>query len=217
MLRRAAVEPAVLTWVIALPVLLALAVAVGGGPVVLDAIDPAAAAARSGLLDVALDAVDVAGSLPVWGVIVLSLSLAAARTSPGRAAEVVIVSVAAEAAATAIKALVGRARPAGADVADLLVVAGFPSGHVTRTAVLVGVLLVFMPWARRRPRLVLVGGLVAVAVMGVARVSSSSHYTSDVIGGALLAALVLAAWQLFRVQLARRPTQAAPAQDPRVS
>ena len=217
MLRKPAVEAAALTWLLALPVLIGLAAAVRAGPVVLDAIDPAAAAARSGLLDVALDAVDFAGSLPVWGVIVLSLSLAAARTSPGRAAEVVTVSVAAEAAATAIKALVGRARPAGADVADLLVAAGFPSGHVTRTAVLVGVLLVAVPWARRRRRLVLVGGLVAVAVMGAARVSSSSHYTSDVIGGALLAALVLAAWQLLRVPLAKLRTPGSRGADPRAS
>lgn len=198
MLRRAALNQAVLTWVLALPVLIGLAVAVRGGPVVLDAIDPAAAAARSGLLDGALDAVDFVGSLPVWGAVVAALSLVAARTSLGRGAEVLVVAVAAEAAATAIKALVGRARPAGADIPDLLVAAGFPSGHVTRTAVLVGVLFVAVPAARRRPRLVLTFGLTAVAVMGVARVSSSSHYTSDVIGALLLAALILAAWHVWR-------------------
>lgn len=198
MLRRPALDRAGLTWVLGLPVLIGLAVAVRGGPVVLDAIDPAVAAGRSGLLDVALDAVDFVGSLPVWGVNVVALSLVAARTSPGRGAEVLVVSVAAEAAATAIKALVGRARPVEAEITDLLVPAGFPSGHVTRTAVLVGVLLVAMPRAGRRPRVQLILGLAAVTVMGVARVSSDSHYTSDVIGALLLAALILAAWHAWR-------------------
>lgn len=63
MLRPSGSGRATLTWVLALPVLVALAVAVRGGPVVLDAIDPRFAAARSGPLDVALDAVDFVGSL----------------------------------------------------------------------------------------------------------------------------------------------------------
>lgn len=51
----------------------------------------------------------------------------------------------------------------------------------------------------RRPALVtvLAFGLRAAFLMGIARVSSGAHYTTDVIGGWLLAAAILATWTLW--------------------
>lgn len=199
MLNRVPDRMTAITLVLALTVLGFLAVAVRSGPLGLDAADPGLLALRrAGFAGGLLDAVDLVGSLPVWGATVALLALLVARTGFRRSAELVGVAVVSEVAATAVKAVVGRARPPGADVGDLLIAAGFPSGHVTRTAVLVGVLLVLVPWTTRRPRLVLAAGLAAVALMGFARVSSGWHYTSDVLGACLLAAAILAGWHAWR-------------------
>ena len=185
---------AALSVALAVPVLVVLAVAVRGGPTALDVVDPSIAALRVGPLDALLDAVDLAGSLPVWAFAVAMLTVRLARTGLRLGAEALVVAVGAEAAVTAIKALVGRARPPGAELADLFVAAGFPSGHVTRTAVLVGIVIALAPWTARRPRLAIPLAVVSVVLMGLARVSSGAHFTSDVVGACLLAAGILAAW-----------------------
>lgn len=188
----------VVTATVALVSLIGLALTARSGPLPFDPpVGLWAADRRAGWVGAVVDAVNVAGSLPVWWSLVLAL-VAAARTSMGQRVQALAVAGGAEAAATAIKALVGRARPPGADVTDLLVAAGFPSGHVTRTAVFVGLILVLVPWASRHRRLVVGLGLVAVVLMGFARVSAGAHYASDVVGAALLAAVILAAWQLLR-------------------
>lgn len=194
MLSGARRQVAALAFALALPVLIILAVAVREGPTVLDAVDPIFVALRVGPLDTLLDGVDLAGSLPVWAFAIALLTVMLARTERRLGVEVFVVAVGAEAAATAIKALVGRARPAGAELADLVVAAGFPSGHVTRTAVLVGIVIALAPWTSRRPGLAIALAIVAVALMGLARVSSGAHFTSDVVGACLLAAGSLAGW-----------------------
>lgn len=185
---------AALSVALAVPVLVVLAVAVRGGPTAVDVVDPTLAALRVGPLDALLDAVDLAGSLPVWAIVVAMLTIMLARTELRLGAEVLVVTIGAEAAATAIKALVGRARPPGAELADLLVAAGFPSGHVTRTAVLAGIVIALAPWTARRPGLAIALAIVVVVLMGLARVSSGAHFTSDVVGACLLAAGILAGW-----------------------
>ena len=185
---------AALSFALAVPVLVVLAIAVRGGPTVLDVVDPILVALRVGPLDALLGAVDLAGSLPVWAFAVAMLTVMLARTELRLGAEAFFVAVGAEAAAAAIKALVGRARPPGAELADHFVAAGFPSGHVTRTAVLVGLVIALAPWAARRPRLAIPLAVVSVALMGLARVSSGAHFTSDVVGACLLAAGILAGW-----------------------
>lgn len=194
MLSDAGRPAAALSVALAVPVLVGLAVAVRGGPTAVDVVDPTLAALRVGPLDALLDAVDLAGSLPVWAFAVTMLTVRLAQTELRAGAEALVVAIGAEAVVTATKALVGRARPAGAELADLLVAAGFPSGHVTRTAVLAGIVIALAPWTARRPRLCIALAIAAVALMGLARVSSGAHFTSDVVGACLLAAAILAGW-----------------------
>ena len=195
-----------LTLVAAAAALLAMGLTVRGGPSVIDALD----AGLAGLAGVEptstlFDVANVAGSLPIWFALIAAVVTALARASLRRAAEFALLAVLAEGCSTALKVLIGRPRPAGADVTDLLVTSGFPSGHVTRTAVFVGAVLVLVPWAARHPRVVIAAGLVAVAVMAVARVSGQAHHTSDVLGAVLLAAALLAIWEIWRARVTASP------------
>ena len=182
--------------------LLALALAVGFGPLPVDATDAALVALRrAGYGAGLLDAFDLAGSLPVWGALVLALATAACLRNRWSAIEILLVAAASEVGTTLVKLLVSRPRPAAVDVTDLLA-AGFPSGHVTRTAVIVGVVLVLLGATPTQRRLVVVGGVTAVAVMALARVSAGAHHTSDVLGGLFLAAVVLGGWAMWRGRFA---------------
>lgn len=183
--------------------LAALAWSVRGGYPVFDAFDSRLAGMRVGVVDAVLDIVDLAGSLPVWAAVVGIITLTLSRGRWRIGAEALSVVVMAEAATTAVKVVVARARPPEAEISYLIVVTGFPSGHVTRTAVLVGVMLFLLAADARRRQVVLALGLVAVVVMGMARVSAGAHYTSDVLGALLLSATVLAGWQLLSPRLVR--------------
>lgn len=183
--------------------LLALALAVRGGPSAIDVAD-GALAGLGGAEPAAgvLDAANLAGSLPIWIALVVVVVTVLARASVRNATELVLLALCAEVSSAALKVLIGRPRPAGADVTDLLVTSGFPSGHVTRTAVLVGAVLVLVPWCARHSRFVIGAGLAAVVVMAIARVSAKAHHTSDVLGAVLLAAVLLAIWELWRARRA---------------
>lgn len=179
--------------------LLTLALAVRGGPSGIDIAD-AALAGLGGTEPTAavLDAANLAGSLPIWIALVVVVVTVLARASVRRATELALLALIAEVSSAALKVLINRPRPSGADVTDLLVTSGFPSGHVTRTAVLVGAVLVLVPWCARHSRFVIGAGLAAVVVMAIARVSAKAHHTSDVLGAVLLAAALLAIWELWR-------------------
>jgi hypothetical protein len=139
--------------------LFALAVAVRSGSVIVDAADAIAEDLQaSPAASAVLDAANVAGGLPVWSALVGILAVIAARLGAPRATEVILVAIGSEIAATAVKILVARPRPPGGSAIEILVAAGFPSGHVTRTAVLVGMTVVVVPWATRRPRVVIPPG-----------------------------------------------------------
>lgn len=190
---------ALLALAISASALTVLSLAVGVGPLPIDAADGAWAELRDGGAGGSiLAAVDTAGSLPVWAVAIVLIALLLARSGHRRAMELGLLSLLAEVATTILKLVVARPRPSGGPTLDLLVASGFPSGHVTRTAVLVGAMLVLVPWGARHPKLTIAAGVAAVAVMGLARVSGRAHYTSDVLGACLLAAAILATWQLVR-------------------
>jgi len=76
-------------------VLVGLAVAVRGGPTVRDVADHLLVALRVGPLDGLLDAVDLAGSLPMWAfaVALLTVMLAPTGVAPGCRAFVIAVGV----------------------------------------------------------------------------------------------------------------------------
>ena len=168
------------------------------GPLALDAVGPAVVALRdAGVGVVVLDVFDWAGSLPIWFAVVAALTMLAASRSRSLGTQVFIASVAAEVASVVIKLVVGRTRPEGAELAELLISASFPSGHVTRAAVLVAVLLVLAPLGVARSAVVIVG-IGAVLVMGLARVSARAHYTSDVIAAMFLGAVIVGAWAMYR-------------------
>lgn len=203
-----------LALVSAVGALLVLALAVSAGPSPIDVADPALVAL--GGTEPAASVVDVAnlaGSLPIWIALVVVLVTVLARTSLAKASELAFFAVLTEMSSASLKVLIGRPRPDSADVTDLLVTSGFPSGHVTRTAVLAGALLVLVPWCARHSRVAIGAGLVAVGVMAIARVSAQAHHTSDVLGALLLAASLLALWEVWRA-LGTSTPGSRPTSDP---
>ena len=194
-----------LTIAFSLAVLGALGLLVSAGYAGLDVFDPRIVELRSTTLDPLLDALDIAGRFPVWPAVVTLIAIVLRRGWRGTT-EALSVVVVTELATTATKAVFARERPPGADVGDLIVAAGFPSGHVTRTAVLVGIVLFLIGADPPRRRLIVTLGVVLVMAMAIARVSADAHYTSDVLGALLLSATILAGWDL----VSRVPASIAP-------
>ncbi|MEU0739813.1 phosphatase PAP2 family protein [Streptomyces sp. NPDC006134] len=95
----------------------------------------------------------------------------------------------------ALKAAVGRPRPVWPDPVDSAHYAAFPSGHAMTATVVCGLLLWLLHrhGAARALRLAaLAVAVVSVAGVGLTRVWLGVHWTSDVVGGWLLGALVVA-------------------------
>ncbi|MGW1500146.1 phosphatase PAP2 family protein [Streptomyces mirabilis] len=94
-----------------------------------------------------------------------------------------------------LKAAVGRARPVWPDPVDSAHYAAFPSGHAMTATVVCGLLLWLLRLygagrALRRTALAL--AVVSVVGVGLTRVWLGVHWPSDVLGGWLLGALVVA-------------------------
>lgn len=94
-----------------------------------------------------------------------------------------------------LKAAVGRARPAWPDPLDSAHFASFPSGHAMTATVVCGLLL----WLGRHQgasgalwRTALVLAVVSVTGVGLTRVWLGVHWPTDVAGGWLVGALVVA-------------------------
>ena len=195
----AAVRSGIAAVLLALPVFAGLALAIAGTPLPIDAADGALVAWRTSLTSSAvLDVLDAGGSIPAWLVLVGGLGLWLVRSDARLALEATLVFVVAEVAVAVVKLVIGRARPLGADVTDLFITAGFPSGHVTRAAVFAGVVLTVVPWLSRRPKVTIGLGIIVVLAMAVARVSAGAHHSSDVLGGLLLASIIVATWAVTR-------------------
>ncbi|TQC46029.1 phosphatase PAP2 family protein [Rhodococcus sp. WS4] len=98
---------------------------------------------------------------------------------------------AATTASTALKLVVERSRPA-LDLQEILESDySFPSGHVTGTAALLGITAAILLGRRRRTVRVCGAVLVAcgVAIVAVTRLYLGVHWLTDVIAGAVLAAV----------------------------
>lgn len=177
---------------------LALALSVPhGGPSPVDLLDPDLRAATVLLAPIA-GALNTLGQLPFWGALVLvEAAVVLRRGRRELAVEVVAVSAAAEGISALARLLVDRPRPELAQATDLLIAAGFPSGHVARAVVFAATTLVVVPWLQRHRGAWILGALALVVLMAVARVSVSAHYSSDVAGGAVLGAAVVAGWSLL--------------------
>jgi membrane-associated phospholipid phosphatase len=90
-----------------------------------------------------------------------------------------------------IKLVVGGDPPSFWSIRRVLVLDGFPSGHVARVVVTLGILGLSVPGKQRVAfaiGLALLGGL----VMGWARIETRSHAPSDVLGAILLGSITLA-------------------------
>ena len=94
-----------------------------------------------------------------------------------------------------LKELIGRPRPDYAILESAPQSMGFPSGHATFAMVLGGA-LVYLAWQRiesRRLRWVLCAGLaLLILAVGLSRIYLGVHWPSDVLGGYLYGALMLA-------------------------
>jgi undecaprenyl-diphosphatase len=139
-----------------------------------------------GLMAVVTGTLNAVGNLPVWAVVILLTSLLVWHERGTRAAVLVALTFASDLFAFLVKLLVERARPDTAAAFFGPDNFAYPSGHTVRATAFVATLIwVFAP-ARLRLPLAVLGGALAGAVMGFARVSLGVHWPTDVIGGTLL-------------------------------
>ena len=151
------------------------------------------AAVPTGLFGELWAALDVVGTFPIWAAVVAASLVAVGRTtSAGAALRLAVLLLTGEVLVLALKVIVGSPRPDAALVSEFLTAASFPSGHVTRVALLCGGLLAVPRWGRRHRGASSVAALVIVVLMAMARVMVGDHSSSDVLGAMLLAATILA-------------------------
>lgn len=142
---------------------------------------------RSPLYDAVAEAISLGGdALLLIGVGAVAAMLLRSQCRP-LAARFVIASLLTLPLNVALKAWVGRPRPAG-DIQVVLPVMGlsFPSGHSMASSTVFG-FLAFLVWVHtreRRQRQLLTGGLaLAPVLVGLSRIYLGAHWLSDVIGG----------------------------------
>lgn len=154
-------------------------------------------------------------ALPLPGLHELSLALTSAGREPlavllpaaaiacllaighGRLASFLFLAALARILSGVVKWLVDRPRPTDAlvDVSYYLDGPSFPSGHVLGTTLFLGFLCYSCSYLfPHRPLRLGVQALclTAIALMGIARMELGAHWPTDVLGGYLIAALVLA-------------------------
>jgi membrane-associated phospholipid phosphatase len=133
-------------------------------------------------------AINVIGNVPNWALIVVISAAALGLLSGARAAILVVLSLVSDVAAFVVKALVERQRPETAATEQFFGMDdfSFPSGHTVRAAAFAAVVLWLIAPKKWRVQLAVIGGVVAGAVMGYARVSLGVHWPTDTIGGTLL-------------------------------
>lgn len=164
----------------------------------------------------ALDLVNQVGYPAAWDAAVVAVAaLIAARSRSALSLLLPMWMFIGEAAAVLVKLAVDRDRPPGVIIEDLVTDASFPSGHVTRVAVTVGV-AVLLAWPALRTRTwaataAVLAAIAAALVMGVARIASGEHWPTDVLGAYILSgamvALAAATLPVVRERVrARRPS-----------
>ena len=141
----------------------------------------------------------------VWDPTVVVIAAVLWMRQRQREAVFLLLGLGAEGATALIRILLGPSRAPGAGLIAVLQTVSFPSGHVVRAVVTVGLAIALLVWPHRRWRLpAVVAGLAFVAALGAARVIAYRHYPTDVVGSYLLGGLWLnlllgvyrsAAWQ----------------------
>lgn len=140
-------------------------------------------------LGVLFATLDRLGSVPVWTTLVVLTAVLAWRVGRRGPALFLLAGLTAEIATALVKAVVDRPRPLD-HVTDLVATASFPSGHVVRTVVALGLVVALVVPRRRRSGAV-VAAMLFLLAMGLARVASGEHWPSDVLGGYLLGGAAL--------------------------
>ncbi len=166
------------------------------------------------------DAWQSVGDLGPWLAISLFVGLALIATGRRMDGFWFVTAVTSDVIASLMKLVFALPRPPGGEVSSILGETSFayPSGHVTRTIVLLGLLAWVtvrrVPSARRLPALIGVAVIVVTGsvLMGIARVASGEHWPSDAVGGTLLGISWLAGvgWLDLRFRHPRTTTLGQP-------
>ncbi|MFP4148952.1 MAG: phosphatase PAP2 family protein [Nitriliruptoraceae bacterium] len=137
---------------------------------------------------------NLGGTEASWLLLPIAIVWLLIRRLPRLALYIAVTGLGAIVLTTGVKALVDRARPTVDAVLLTTPDASFPSGHALGSVVAYGVLLlVFLPAVPPRwRRVVEVGVLVLVVLIGASRVALGVHFPSDVVGGWALGAVWLA-------------------------
>jgi undecaprenyl-diphosphatase len=192
-----------------------LGLIVRSGPTTLDtAVAAVVVAIATGWIRSVLDSFSLLGKPIIWDVAVLAIAIVLGFRGHRRGAlGLVSWLLVAECAAEVAKVLFDRVRPGNVAVSDIITQASYPSGHVTRTVVTLG-LLVLIGTAPVRARAVAIGlAAVLSLLMGAARVAAGEHWPTDVIGGFLLAGVVLSVAALEALRHERRSGVLPPSAD----
>lgn len=133
------------------------------------------------------------GGLSVWIGVVACICIAFAIRRRWEIIAMLLLGELSEAVVAIAKATFDRARPAlpAGDPFGGLADGSFPSGHVTRVVVTLGVLAIYAASRRWRMGAILAASA-AAALMALARVAALEHWLTDVIGGALVGTAWLA-------------------------
>lgn len=173
-----------------------------------DGISQAILAGHTTTLERVATAWETVGDLIPWVLISWLAALGLFVSGRRLAALWFFAAITADGVAALIKVAFALPRPPGGDLLDLFggPSYAYPSGHVARTVVLLGLLAWVALREVPRPRrpfvapVLVVGVVVGVAMMGVARIGAGQHWASDVLGGALVGV----AWLAFVLWLDRR-------------
>lgn len=147
-------------------------------------------------------AVNVAAGFPSWDLAVLLVALVVRLKGLAREALFVALSLSGDLVVVGFKVLFNRPRPS-ASVSDIIATSSYPSGHVARMLITLGVITAVLAW--RRPGL-RVPGIIAssavVALVAFCRLASGEHWPTDILGGLLLGMfwlnVLLIGWVLSR-------------------
>jgi membrane-associated phospholipid phosphatase len=163
------------------------------------------------------------GEAPLWDALVLAAVIGLALTKRRTAALTLLVGVlCAELGTTIVKAWASGPQATLGETIHFLPVDGFPSGHVVRVLVTLG-LFILLAWPTPSRPLAFaigsVGAILLVLLMAWARIITRSHTPSEVVGAILLGALILDVIYLTQLLLARpvRIASFRPARRPRHS
>lgn len=170
----------------------------------------------AGLTGIATVITDLGSPAAIALIAVGAAALIWVRTRAARPAIVVVATVGvASVVSTLGKGVVGSHRPPASVQLLTETDHSYPSGHVTGTAALLGILAVVVGARSGHTVRLLVGAAVATFVVAATRLYLGVHWLTDVSGGFLLgSAAVLLGWALLANQAGDTPEIAEDAAEP---